>query len=72
MCNCKWTEIILGIVILVFAFWQTDASQWIVAIAAALVVIHALACRNLASCCAPAAPGAPMGAKAKASKRKYR
>ena len=53
MCNCKVGEIIFGIVILVFTFWETAASQWIVAIAAALLIIHALACKNLASCAAP-------------------
>ncbi len=66
MCNCKVSEIIFGIVVLVFIFWETVASQWIVAIAAALIIIHALACKNLASCCAPVAPAA----KASSGKRK--
>ena len=45
-CNCKLTEIIIGVVIIVFALWQIGASQWIVTIAAALLILHALKCEN--------------------------
>lgn len=48
-CNCQWTETILAIVILVFAFWTTWMySQWVVIIAAILLLIHAWACKNCA------------------------
>ena len=42
MCSWKWTDVILGIVILIFAFWQTMYSQWIVIIAAVVLILHAL------------------------------
>ena len=42
MCSWKWTDIILGIVILVFAWWMVAASQWIITIAAVFLIIHAL------------------------------
>ena len=41
-CSWKWTVIVLGIVILVFAWWMVAASQWIITIAAVLLIIHAL------------------------------
>jgi len=49
-CNCKWTEIILGVLILVFAWWATAYSQWIVTIAAVLLLLHALSCKNCGRC----------------------
>jgi len=45
-CNCKHVEIVLGIIIIVFAWWQTGASQLIITIAAALLILHALKCTN--------------------------
>lgn len=45
-CNCRHVEIILGIIIIVFAWWQTGASQWIITIAAALLILHALKYTN--------------------------
>ena len=46
--NCKWTEAIIGIVIIVFVWWQvgTSVSQWIVTVAAALLILHAFRCDN--------------------------
>ena len=46
MCNCRWSEAILSIVILVFALWPTqifsaNTSMWIVVVAAAVLLIHA-------------------------------
>ena len=46
-CNCKWTEIVLALVILVFAMWPTlvfsaMASKWIVVIAALVLLLHGL------------------------------
>jgi len=45
-CNCKYVETVLGIIIIVFAWWQVGASQWIITIAAALLILHALKCTN--------------------------
>ncbi len=42
-CNCSVSNIILGIVILVFALWASFAySKWIVVIASVLLIIHEL------------------------------
>ncbi len=38
-------ELILGIIILVFALWQTSWSGWIIAIAAIVLIIHSMTCR---------------------------
>ena len=46
-CNCKGIELVLAIVILVFALWQTTYSSWIVIIAAVLLVLHALSCKGM-------------------------
>jgi len=52
MCNCKATEIILAIVILVFAIWPTQiisavASRWVVIVATVLLLIHAFGCNDV-------------------------
>ena len=62
MCNCKATEIVLGLIILVFAFWQTMYSKWIIVVAAAILVIHGLMCKNMSNCM-------PMPAKSPARKK---
>jgi hypothetical protein len=65
MCNCKQSEIIYGVVILLFTIWKTAASQALVVIAAILLIIHALRCKDIAACAAPASTG-----KAASGKRK--
>ncbi|MEK6884351.1 MAG: hypothetical protein AABY22_32265 [Nanoarchaeota archaeon] len=42
MCSWKTNDIVLGLIILIFALWQTMASKWIIVIAAAILVLHAL------------------------------
>ncbi len=42
MCSWKWTDIILGIVILAFTWMVSAASKWVVTIAAVVLIIHAL------------------------------
>ena len=66
-CNCKWTEAVIGIVIIVFAWWQVGASQWIVTIAAALLILHSFSCGNCGICktCMPEGKS-----KSKSKKRK--
>lgn len=59
MCNCKITEIILSIVVILFAFVNAAYAKWIVVIAAVLLLIHAFTCRNLAACAAGQAPAMP-------------
>lgn len=50
----KWTNSILGIVILLVTIWPTMFSamtnKWIVIIAAILLVIHACCCKNCGMC----------------------
>lgn len=62
-CNCKMCELTLGIIILVFALWQTVWSEWIIAIAAIILILHALLCKKDWTC------SIPVGKAAK--KRKY-
>lgn len=42
--NCKWFEVVLALLIIVFALWQTSYSMWVIVISAALLLIHALMC----------------------------
>lgn len=44
MCSWKWTDIVLGIVILVFAWYMfgSTTSQWVITIAAIVLIVHAL------------------------------
>jgi len=67
MCNCKATEIILGVIILVFAMWDSTIS-WlpsgtVIIVAAALIVVHALGCKDLS--CTPKPVKAKVKAKSK-------
>ena len=49
-CNCRWTESVIAIVILVFTFWNTVTwGKWVVAIAATVLLVHSFSCKN---CCA--------------------
>ena len=41
-CNCSKANLVLAIVAIVFALWQTTYSKLIVVIAAALIGIHSL------------------------------
>ena len=44
---CKsWCEAILGIIILVFALWETTYSNWIIVVAAVLLLIHSFTCKK--------------------------
>lgn len=49
-CNCTWVESLLAVIVIVFAFWQTSYSQWVIVIAAALLLIHGLWCKNCKAC----------------------
>lgn len=49
-CNCKWTESVLALLILVFAFWQVAWSQWIIVIAAVILLLHSWMCKTCAMC----------------------
>lgn len=48
---CKsWCELILAIVVIVFALWQTAASKWILLVAGIVLLIHSMACKGCFSC----------------------
>ena len=57
MCNCKATEIVVALVVLVFSFYQTTYSNWVVIVAAAVLLIHGLGCKDIV-CGASAKPKA--------------
>lgn len=44
-CNCRWTETILGVVILIVTLWPAllgvSASMWVTIIAAVVLILHA-------------------------------
>lgn len=48
-CNCQITEALLAVIILVFSFvsWY---SQWIIVVAAAILLIHSVSCKSCKSC----------------------
>ncbi len=42
---CKsWCELILGAIILIFSFWKTTYSMWVVVAAAVILIIHSFTC----------------------------
>ena len=50
MCNCKLTEIVVAAVILVFALYEATYSKWIIIIAAVVLFVHGLMCKDIACC----------------------
>jgi len=66
-CNCKWVELVLAVVILVFTIWPSQIlsagiSWWLVVIAAVLLIVHSLFCSKCNGICA--------GMMAKSSRKK--
>jgi hypothetical protein len=53
-CKCNWVEVLVGIVVVVLALWPDilglEISKWVLVIAGALLIIHALVCKNCKSC----------------------
>ena len=65
-CNCRWTEVVIGLVVVIFTLWpQGTWSKWLVVVAGALLVLHAFSCKNCGGICAPEETG-----KGKKKKRK--
>jgi hypothetical protein len=69
-CNCKMTVSILAILVIVFAFWETTYSKWVIVIAAALLLIHAMKCGKCSSCGMPMSKGVAKSAGKSKSKKK--
>jgi hypothetical protein len=51
-CNCKWFEIIVAIVVILFAFLQGIAglNMWVIVIAGVVLLLHAMKCSNCGAC----------------------
>lgn len=43
--NCKWIEVTLAALIIIFAYSSWDYATWIIVLAAAGILIHALTCK---------------------------
>lgn len=41
-CNCRWTEGVLALIILIVTIWEFSASMWITIVAAAILLLHSL------------------------------
>jgi hypothetical protein len=46
----SWCEFIIGLVILVFALWQTTYSKWIVVLGAIVLMLHSCMCKSCFAC----------------------
>lgn len=46
--NHRHWEAVLSVLILIFAFWQTMYSKWVIVVAAALILLHTAGCGD---CC---------------------
>ena len=53
-CNCKWCQLVLAVVILVFAIWPgiVSWSNWVIIVAAVLLIVHSLSCNKCGGICA--------------------
>ena len=45
MCR-SWCELLVALVVIVFALWQTAYSQWILVIAGVVLAIHSFTCKQ--------------------------
>ncbi len=55
--SCRWCELLLAVVIIVFTQWNTQffsamTSKWIVLVAAAVLLVHSLLCHKCQGLCA--------------------
>lgn len=72
-CNCKWTEVIIAAVILIWVIWPnmlTLSSYWVVIVAAVALVLHAFTCSKCNACNTCEPEGMKMSAKPKKKKRR--
>ena len=47
--NCKWCEVVLLLLIVIWTFWTNLfglSSKWVVIIAAVILLIHGLGCKT--------------------------
>lgn len=72
MCN-KWINVVLAAIILIFAFWETTYSKWVIAVAAIVLIIYALVCKcsgTTSTTITPAKTIAPVKEKTPTKKKK--
>jgi len=63
-CNCKVTEVIIAIVVILFTLWSpAEWTMWLVVIAGAALLFHAFSCKNCGA-------GAMVAAAPKPGKKK--
>lgn len=44
---CKsWCELIIALIVIIFALWQTAWSQWILVIAGIVLLVHSFTCKS--------------------------
>ncbi len=44
---CKsWCELLIAIVVIIFALWETTYSKWILVIAGIVLLIHSFTCKK--------------------------
>lgn len=46
MCCNKWWSAILAILVIIFLFWETVASKWIILAIAIIWLLHSLFCNS--------------------------
>ncbi len=48
--KCKGCGFILGILIIVFAFWYNDVSKWILIAIGIIILLHPIICKRCNPC----------------------
>ena len=63
MCDChKWGGAVLALLVILFSFWQTTYSKWVIVVIAVIWLVHAVSCDKLCK--------VPEKSKAKPKKKK--
>ena len=73
--NCKTTEVILALIIIIFSFMSWSSSKWVIIVAAVLLLIHAFSCKDCGackSCDVPKAKATTRSPRKSSKKRKRR
>lgn len=48
--NCKWTEIVIGLLVILFAWWTPTYTAWILTVLGLLMLWHAFKCSSCHNC----------------------
>jgi hypothetical protein len=63
MINAKWCEIVMGILVIVFALWNVPVSKWILVAIGIILIVHSFMCKMC--CCSCEMPSQPEKKKRK-------